>query len=125
MNELIPTKIHRPKPYLLAMEWADGLTATVSMQRFREECPCAVCKGENIMGTTYSFGMPMFTPGMYELTALNPTGNYGIRAEWKDGHNTGIYTWEILRTIALKHNLTPEQLQQFAELEQQQASSIN
>jgi DUF971 family protein len=26
-------------------------------------------------------------------------GNYGIQASWKDGHDTGIYSFDMLRTI--------------------------
>ena len=26
-------------------------------------------------------------------------GHYGIRFDWTDGHTTGIYTWERLRSL--------------------------
>ena len=38
-------------------------------------------------------------PGMNELESLTPTGQYGVQAKWKDGHDTGIYSWEYLRLI--------------------------
>lgn len=69
------------------------------------------------MGTTYSFGIKQFAPGMNELTALTPVGNYGIQATWKDGHDTGIYTWEMLKTIATKHHLTESELNELSEKE--------
>lgn len=119
-NNLIPTKIHTPKSYLIGLEWADGLSALVSLQRFRDECPCAACKGENIMGTVYTFpGMKMFKPGMFELEGINSSGNYAIQVAWKDGHNSGIYTWDILRQIAENFALSPSEL---AELEEKAKS---
>ena len=51
------------------------------------------------MGQVVFPGMKTLAPGMNELTALTPVGNYGIQASWKDGHDTGIYSFEMLRTI--------------------------
>jgi len=54
--------------------------------------------------------MKTFAPGMNELVKLAPVGNYGVKAAWKDGHDTGIYTWEMLRNVFEGKQLTPEQL---------------
>lgn len=62
------------------------------------------------MGTHYSLGLQVMKPGMYELAALTPVGNYAIEAAWNDGHNTGIYSWDILRIIAETEALSVEQL---------------
>jgi DUF971 family protein len=111
----VPTHIHRPQPYLLALRWSDGFESTITLRAFRDECPCAHCKGETIMGTTYSFGLNIMKPGMYELKNLQAVGKYAIQAEWGDGHNTGIYSWDILRAIAEHHALSQDQLCELAE----------
>jgi DUF971 family protein len=36
---------------------------------------------------------------MNDLESLAPMGHYGVIAQWKDGHNTGIYSWDYLRAI--------------------------
>ncbi len=59
---------------------------------------------------------------MNELVSLVPVGNYGVQAAWKDGHDSGIYTWDQLRTIALKHSLSANELRG---LEEQERSSAN
>ncbi len=64
------------------------------------------------MGQTVFVGMKTFQPGMNELTALTPVGNYGVQASWKDGHNTGIYTWEMLRSVFEKKRLAEETLRE-------------
>lgn len=114
-----PTKISRPKPYLLSIEWSDGVTTTITLRTFRDECPCAACKGETIMGTTYSFGMQVMKPGKYELSSIQAVGNYAIQADWKDGHNTGLYSWDILRRITDDFALSSQQRE---EIERQAAN---
>lgn len=63
-------------------------------------CPCAGCKGETILGKHFSpVKLPQFTPGMYDLQDIQSVGNYAAQFFWKDGHTTGIYTWEYLRQL--------------------------
>ncbi|MCS6808323.1 MAG: DUF971 domain-containing protein [Bacteroidota bacterium] len=105
-----PLRITRPQPYLLSVLWSDGVSTIITLRSLRDNCPCAACQGENIMGTTYSFGMSIVQPGMYELTGIHPVGNYAIQVSWKDGHATGIYSWDILRNICMEHHLSEEAL---------------
>lgn len=115
----VPKTIIRPKPYLLRIEWNTGQVTAITLRTLRDNCPCALCKGETIMGTTYSFGLQVIKPGMYELQSLTPSGNYGIQVSWVDGHSTGIYTWEILYNICQQHQLNAEQLEALERQEQQ------
>lgn len=36
-----------------------------------------------------------------DIVALEPVGNYAIRPQFSDGHDTGIYSWEILYDLGL------------------------
>ncbi len=101
----LPKNISRPLPHLLRVEWNDGFTSTIPLEKLRDECPCALCKGEQIMGQPVSFGIKMFAQGMNELDKLVPVGNYGIQAFWRDGHDTGIYPWQLLRRITEQHQV--------------------
>lgn len=58
------------------------------------------------MGQMVFAGIKTMSPGMNELVSLEPVGNYGVQASWKDGHNTGIYTWEMLRSVFESNKLT-------------------
>jgi DUF971 family protein len=97
---LIPTTIERADPTRLRIAWGDGFVALVPLETLRRHCPCAYCKGEQVFGTTVLIPIEQYTPGMNELVSLEPVGNYGIRARWADGHDTGIYPWPLLRQIA-------------------------
>lgn len=62
------------------------------------------------MGQTVFVGIKTMQPGMNELVSLTPVGNYGVQAAWADGHNTGIYTWEMLRVVFEGKGLSAEDL---------------
>jgi DUF971 family protein len=40
----------------------------------------------------------MFKPRL-KMIDVEPVGNYAIRINWSDGHNTGIYSYDHLRRI--------------------------
>ena len=84
----------------LKVTWDDGHVSLYPMSYLRQECPCAACKGEVLFGKVYRpASLPVFMPGMNDLEALAPIGGYGVQARWKDGHDTGIYSWDYLRAI--------------------------
>ncbi len=97
-----PTAIKRSGE-VLNLTWSDGHTSSIPIKVLRDECPCAGCKGETILGTHYPPPLKIFQEGMYELTKLVPIGQYAIQAYWRDGHDTGIYSWEYL--LALEEHL--------------------
>jgi DUF971 family protein len=85
----------------LQIRWDDGSHSTISLKILRDECPCAGCKGEVLFGKVYKPApLSVFQEGMYELAALKPVGQYAVQAVWKDGHDTGIYSWEYLRALS-------------------------
>ena len=84
----------------LRIIWDDGHVSVLPIKLLRDECPCAGCKGEVLFGKVYKPApLSIFQEGMYELTNLKPMGQYGVQAVWKDGHDTGIYSWEYLRAL--------------------------
>ncbi|MFN3196109.1 MAG: gamma-butyrobetaine hydroxylase-like domain-containing protein [Chlorobiota bacterium] len=107
MSRINPIKIERPKPYLLQAEWADGKKAMMTLEMFRRECPCAYCKGEKVGNKVYSHPVEVKDePGAFDLEYLKPIGNYALAVKWKNGHDTGIYTWDYFREIMVKNDVT-------------------
>ncbi|MFP4369054.1 MAG: gamma-butyrobetaine hydroxylase-like domain-containing protein [Candidatus Kapaibacterium sp.] len=113
--EMKPKNIKRTKPYLIEAEWPDGFRAVIKLEKLRAECPCATCTGEQIGDKVVLPAFKSFKEGMNELIELKKVGNYAISAVWGDGHDTGIYPWEVLRDIFNKHKLSDEELKELEE----------
>lgn len=95
-----PTKIALASPTELMLTWPDGSADRLPLKLLRDECPCAGCKGEVILGKVFRpIMLPTFAPGMYEPARIEPIGSYAIQITWKDGHHTGIYSWEYLHLL--------------------------
>lgn len=96
-----PKTIQRTPDRTLRLVWNDGRSVDIPLEYLRKECPCAHCKGETILGKVYKpVALPTYVEGMNELENIVPVGNYAIQVAWKDGHSTGIYTWEYLHVLA-------------------------
>lgn len=84
----------------LSVLWNDDTTTIISLKYLRDQCPCASCKGETILFKTFRPPQPtMFSPDMYKVKSIEVVGGYAIQIIWKDGHNTGIYSWDYLKTL--------------------------
>ena len=82
------------------LTWDDGHQGPVTLTALREACPCAGCKGETVLLHHYApttAGQP--SPLKYSLMGASTVGSYALQLQWEDGHNTGIYTWEQLRSL--------------------------
>jgi len=100
MENYYPTQIKKTENNSLMVKWNDGKVTEISLTKLRDECPCVNCKGESVLFESY---IPIKTPfkaaGFYEIDKLESVGNYAISIKWKDGHDTGIYSWDILRNL--------------------------
>ncbi len=38
------------------------------------------------------------------IEAVEPIGNYAVRIRFTDGHDTGIFSWALLRQLADEHD---------------------
>jgi len=84
----------------LAIQWNDGSESYLDLQFLRRACPCAACGGEpdvlgNIMRPNVSY-----SENSFELARFDVVGGYAIQPRWRDGHGTGIYSFQYLRRIS-------------------------
>jgi DUF971 family protein len=85
----------------LAIKWEDGSESFISLASLRRHCPCAGCKGEmDIMGNLYKNPERPLPPEAFSLTRLELVGGYAVQPVWRDGHATGLYTFDYLRRVA-------------------------
>ena len=86
---------------ILLIKWDEKSESKIELRYLRNECPCANCKGETILLKTYRPPKPtMYNSEMYKIQNIQLVGGYAIQVSWKDGHNTGIYSWEYLKKLA-------------------------
>jgi len=97
---MVPKTIKIKDKSSLEITWEDGCISTIALKYLRDECPCATCKGETVLLRTYRPpAKKMITPEMYLIKNIETVGEYAIQITWKDGHNTGIYSWEYLHKL--------------------------
>jgi DUF971 family protein len=97
-----PEHIAISKSKGIKIDWKDRHHSEYGLQYLRDKCPCAACTG--VHGTpprqpeAAAGPFPMFKPAL-KILGVEPMGNYAIRINWSDGHNSGIYSYEHLREI--------------------------
>ena len=85
----------------LAIRWDDGTESFVALEELRRACPCAGCHGEvDILGNLYKSPDKPLPPAAFELVRFAPVGGYAIQPVWRDGHNSGIFSFDYLRRLA-------------------------
>jgi DUF971 family protein len=85
----------------LAVKWDDGAEDFIALEKLRQACPCAGCKGEvDILGNLYKNPALPLTAKSFELVKFMSVGGYAIQPVWADGHNTGLYSFEYLLCVA-------------------------
>lgn len=95
MSEVYLTEIHRqPEDRSLRLTWSDGHRAEFDFDYLRGYCPCASCQGHNALQVKYQ---P--PPRPVTIDSIEPVGNYAVAFAFSDGHGTGIYRFDFLRTL--------------------------
>jgi DUF971 family protein len=86
---------------VLAIQWNDGTESFLDLQFLRRACPCAACGGEpdvlgNVMRPDVSY-----SENSFDLAGFQIVGGYALQPRWGDGHDTGIYSFQYLRRLAM------------------------
>ena len=97
---MVPKTIKIKDKSFLEILWEDESNSSIGLKYLRDECPCATCKGETVLLKTYRPpAKTMITPEMFIIKNIETIGEYAIQITWKDGHNTGIYTYDYLQEL--------------------------
>lgn len=88
-------RLHR-KTAVLELRYADGSEYSLPAEFLRVYSPSAEVrghgKGQEVLQTGKRF---------VKIDKIQPVGHYAVQLHFDDGHNTGIYSWEYLRELAL------------------------
>lgn len=94
MGEItVPLEIGRAGPGAIRIRWQEGHEGVYATRDLRLACPCAQCR-EELSGRPLLD--PRAVPADVEALGLSLVGGYAVRIDWSDGHNSGIYTYELL-----------------------------
>ncbi|HXM32891.1 MAG TPA: DUF971 domain-containing protein [Chthoniobacterales bacterium] len=83
----------------LAIQWNDGAESYLPLERLRRACPCASCGGEPDVLGNISRPDVSYTPSSFELLGWEMIGGYALQPRWRDGHSTGLYSFQYLRRL--------------------------
>jgi len=75
--------------------WSDGCRSLLTLTLLRLQCPCAGCVDE--LTGERRIKPDQIRPDI-SILDWKIVGNYAIQWRWSDGHQTGIYSFEYLRT---------------------------
>ena len=77
----------------------DGVSYELSYEFLRVLSPSAEVRG-------HGPGQEVLQVGKQdvEIVALEPVGNYAIRPTFSDGHDSGLYSWDILLDFCLRRD---------------------
>ena len=95
MNAPVPTRLLLHKASrLLEVGYADGSCYQLPCEYLRVYSPSAEVRG-------HGGGEPMLVGGKrnVNIAAVEPVGRYAVRLRFDDGHDTGLYSWDILREL--------------------------
>ena len=99
MNTSKVSGIHlKRKSRLLEVQFDDGTHYSLPCEYLRVFSPSAEVRG-------HGAGEPMLVGGKRQvnITAVEPVGNYAVRLRFDDGHDTGLYSWDVLRALGSEH----------------------
>jgi DUF971 family protein len=96
MPEFYPTGMKQASDTELAVTWNDGHVSVFPVRHLRLHCKCANCVEEMSGRPTLD---PASVPPDVRPVSISPVGRYALHIAWTDGHTTGIYTFEHLRSL--------------------------
>ena len=76
---------------MLEISFDDGKTFHLPCEFLRVYSPSAEVRGHGPGQETLQMGKKNV-----EIKAIEPVGNYAVQLAFSDGHNTGIYSWDLL-----------------------------
>jgi len=94
LNSAPPTELRYSKAARsLSVAFADGVRYALPAEYLRVESLSAELKGHD--------GARRIIGGCAKvaITRIEPVGNYAVRIIFDDGHDSGLYSWDTLRTL--------------------------
>ena len=82
---------------ILEVSFEDGHTFRLSCEFLRVYSPSAEVRGHGVGQETLQVGKKNVG-----IESVAPVGNYALQLNFTDGHNTGLYSWDLLYDLGLR-----------------------
>ncbi len=83
----------------LTIKWVDGQVSAMPLAKLRQRCPCAACKTDREESAKNPLAILKADPTNIRVISAKMVGNYAIQLFWSDGHDSGIFDFDFLRTL--------------------------
>ncbi len=96
-NTPIPTeiKLHQ-KSRILELAFENGDHFELTYEFLRVFTPSAEARGHGVGQETLQIGKRDV-----DILRIEPVGNYAIKPVFSDGHDSGLYSWDVLHTLCV------------------------
>lgn len=104
-NSIVPTQLRLLDDHRLELGWSDGISHRLSPLLLRKSCPCATCREkEKGQESAPKKNLQLTVLKATELAptrivGMRPVGNYAYQIAFSDGHDSGLYSLELLRKL--------------------------
>ena len=100
-------KLHK-KSRLLELSYASGESFSLDFEYLRVFTPSAEARGHAPGQETLQTGKRNI-----DIERIEPVGTYALRFVYSDGHDSGLYSWDLLYNLGKHHDeLWPDYLNQ-------------
>ena len=99
MTNVYPTDLKIVEENKLLIEWSDGQRRHYSFHQLRDHCPCATCREKRSGEQQAPTLLPVLSAAEAQplrIEGMKPVGNYAYTIAFSDGHDTGIFPFELL-----------------------------
>lgn len=79
---------------LLQLGYDNGTTVKIGHAALRAGCRCSACTAARRAGAENADDAGVV------LERIEPVGTYGVQLVFSDGHDRGIYPWQLLQELA-------------------------
>ncbi len=96
-----PSELKLLAPDRLQIAWSDGEVRQYAVRELRDNCPCATCtekRSADEPAPLFAILRPEETQPL-RIAKMEPLGNYAYSIEFSDGHDTGLFTLDLLRKL--------------------------
>ena len=94
-----PTDLQVVEDNALLIQWSDGRQRRYAFRELRDACPCSTCRVKRTGEQQAPTLLPVLSAAEAKplrIEGMKPVGNYAYTVAFSDGHNTGIFSFDLL-----------------------------